>query len=464
MLRLWLLVSILAGAAAQAMNLTLVKGTRCLDGTDAGFYYRPAQTSRAANRWVIYLQGGGLCYDPAGCNSRAGTSLGSSKYWGSTHTGSSSQDADSGSNPDFWDAHQVYVPYCTGDLHTGTVAAPSLTTFGLYFSGHSNIVGIVNHLNPNATTGISPLTSAKEVLLTGDSAGGMGTFYNVDWLADALPNATVKGAPVAGWFFAGATSDQPLAQWAPPNTYPDWQQGKSGTTQALVGYLVQLYRVYIHPNCAAVERYPFHCGSVHNMYPKIKAPLFVLQNMYDNNQINSQLFMPGCSGSSCSADQLGFVAYFGQSFRKSTRQVIDNVKKGDGLFLPSCWAHTEGINVRGAVRINGYGPTELLGNWFFNRDGRTPYQLVDDCPAELPCNPSCNTLIPEPRPPSETQCATELNTLCSRDGGCFACAMENLPQLLDALCTVEELNDLCANPPAPPSPPESPPLLAAAQE
>ena len=38
------------------------------------------------------------------------------------------------------------------------------------------------------------------MLLTGGSAGGVGTFLNVDWLAKALPQAVVKGAPNAGWW------------------------------------------------------------------------------------------------------------------------------------------------------------------------------------------------------------------------------------------------------------------------
>ena len=40
------------------------------------------------------------------------------------------------------------------------------------------------------------LRDGAQVLLSGDSAGGMGTFINVGWLADALPWASVKGALV----------------------------------------------------------------------------------------------------------------------------------------------------------------------------------------------------------------------------------------------------------------------------
>jgi hypothetical protein len=49
--------------------------------------------------------------------------------------------------------------------------------------------------------------SLKYALLTGESAGGFGTWANIDWFAQTLrrqfPNVIVKGAPIAGWFFPG---------------------------------------------------------------------------------------------------------------------------------------------------------------------------------------------------------------------------------------------------------------------
>eukprot|EP00038_Savillea_parva_P030536 m.78377 g.78377 ORF g.78377 m.78377 type:complete len:475 (+) comp9215_c0_seq2:46-1470(+) len=425
--------------AIPPMQLTLVAGSHCLDGSPAGYYFRPAQSQRGQTRWVIYLEGGGLCYDPNSCKSRTKTHLGSSTQWAKNKTGSASVNVDSAKNPDFWDANHVFVPYCTGDLHTGQVNKTGLLTFDLYFSGHENLVKIISHLEHS----YAPFKDATDVMLTGDSAGGMGTFYNVDWLADTMHWATVKGVPVGGWFFPGFADDQPDNQWAPPTNYPEWTNNETGAMIAEVGYLTALYRTYIHPNCD--EPIPFHCGSVNVMYNHIRAPLFVLQNMYDTNQINSQLFMPGCSGDACTEKQKDFVRYYGHSIRKSTHQILTNERKKDGLFLPSCYAHCEGINIEGTTDINGYKPTELVGDWFFNRNGRNPYRVVDDCPEDLPCNAHCKTMVPEPVPPPETQCATELDTLCSRKTGCFACAMLNLRQLLDALCTISEISNLCAS-------------------
>jgi hypothetical protein len=98
------------------MNLSLVDGTHCLDGSRAGYYFRKAQSARGQRRWVVYMEGGGLCYDPGSCKSRSHTNLGSSENWGANRTGGASLAVDSARNPDFWDANHLFVPYCTGDL------------------------------------------------------------------------------------------------------------------------------------------------------------------------------------------------------------------------------------------------------------------------------------------------------------------------------------------------------------
>lgn len=41
---------------------------------------------------------------------------------------------------------EVYIPYCTGDMHSGTKLEPSSTLGGFYFSGHLQIAGVVADL------------------------------------------------------------------------------------------------------------------------------------------------------------------------------------------------------------------------------------------------------------------------------------------------------------------------------
>ena len=47
------------------MHQQMVSGTRCVDGSEAGFYYTEA-TSRP-DTLVIFLEGGGSCDDLEGC-------------------------------------------------------------------------------------------------------------------------------------------------------------------------------------------------------------------------------------------------------------------------------------------------------------------------------------------------------------------------------------------------------------
>ncbi len=78
-----------APARAQTNNtLTLaliddVYGSRCLDGSPFGYYYKQASAANAT-KFLIELQGGGWCYGLADCYARSLTTLGSSKEWPTT--------------------------------------------------------------------------------------------------------------------------------------------------------------------------------------------------------------------------------------------------------------------------------------------------------------------------------------------------------------------------------------------
>ena len=53
----------------------------CLDGSPFYYYFRPASSAAASNKWVLWLQGGGLCVEKVDCLHRATTAYGSSKTW-----------------------------------------------------------------------------------------------------------------------------------------------------------------------------------------------------------------------------------------------------------------------------------------------------------------------------------------------------------------------------------------------
>jgi hypothetical protein len=164
-----------------------------------------------------------------------------------------------------------------------------LETFNYYFSGHLNFVNIVKHIS----TVVNPeFTKATSVLLTGSSAAGK--FVNADWLASVLPPSThYRAAPIGGWFFPGDTADHPGDEsWTPPSAYPYFAAGKVSPPENKS--VSDLWSSYINPACAAAQKpgEEFHCGTVHVLYPHIKTPMYIMENMYDTNQINTQLQCP----------------------------------------------------------------------------------------------------------------------------------------------------------------------------
>lgn len=195
-------------------------GGKCLDGTPAGFYIREGEHLNPS-LFVIHLQGGGFCSNKRSCNSRAKTRLGSSNVWTAelqqddSKTGVLNESCDE--NPDFCEATTVYVPYCTGDVHIGTLTA-SNDTWGYTFDGYHNFVAIIDALIADHGLG-----QATQVLLTGGSAGGIGVFHHVDYLADRLPFAIVKGAPTAGWYLPGRhPTDDPSSMYV----FSDYQNSR----------------------------------------------------------------------------------------------------------------------------------------------------------------------------------------------------------------------------------------------
>jgi hypothetical protein len=88
----------------------------------------------------------------------------------------------------------------------------SPVSWGFLFNGHNNLGAFLDTLLADATAGPA-LRSAKNFLLTGSSAGGIGTFMNADYLRARLPWVpNFRANPVGGWFFPGDTEDQPEAR------------------------------------------------------------------------------------------------------------------------------------------------------------------------------------------------------------------------------------------------------------
>ena len=132
----------------------------------------------------------------------------------------------------------------------------------------------------------------EEVLLTGCSAGGMGTFYNCDFVAAKFPNAKVRCRPEAGYF------GLPIA------TYDSFMKGSKESPAQLhhvgSGWFTRIKAwslespesqacqvAKIHPDNCTIMQNGFNvcCALPPYLYPYIKTPMFVGENTADAYQV-----------------------------------------------------------------------------------------------------------------------------------------------------------------------------------
>ncbi len=381
-------------------NATVEKyGARCLDGSPSGYYVRAGSVP---DNVVIYLQGGGLCVEPVDCLKRSKGNLGSSNGWAPTKSdGWNVLSANASFNP-FWNWTHVFVPYCSGDVYIGTQRHKNFD--GLYFAGHNTMAAIVDHLIN--TTG---LARAQNVLLSGGSAGGIGTFQSADWMGARLGAARKKvgitsplnfrAAPQAGGFFVGSdvvmfpefelNVTLNFADFASNYLYA-WFGGQGtgpgGSSPFLDASCMQAH---------AADQ-PHTCWSAAKHYEYISTPLYVVQNMFDSEQ-SGQIFglrwwpYPRHGHDAAVAK---YKRYFGaKTVTDLGAQVLAHgatKTPADGLFMPSCFQHTGNLCMRGGPTVRGTKLAASLADWFFDV-GAVAHTLVDDCApvGSDPCNTFC---------------------------------------------------------------------------
>lgn len=426
--------------ASNALDLFLLpegqyEGGKCMDGTQAGYYYGPP-SSGSSTLWVIFLKGGGACSHQSGCEKWArgnGGRNGGSANWEAHMEGGDQLSSRADLNPDFHDAHHVYVPYCTGDAHLGQVSNPTEADhWGYYFDGHLNVKAIAEHLRAT----VPAADSMQRVLFQGFSAGGRGVLGNCDFLQDQLgASVSVMCNPFSGWFMPGNIQHGANPD-SPPTTFEQWSVGSLDTAQPS-----RPHEGYTHPDCVAnAGEMVALCHSVHYMYQYIKAPVYAVQDMFDTNIIHSQL---GLSQQDLLTPKgKEYVAYIGNCTKSSMAQIANHPrgKQGDGLFLSACLNH--GSN----PRIDGFQKNQGLGDWFFGR-ATVPPVLEDACaavPPYLPCNSGCQGMPEDPNEGAE--CRTALEAECEDATGwaCLRCAGESRDALVSAGCTESLVRTLCA--------------------
>jgi hypothetical protein len=170
---------------------------------------------------MIYFQSGGACFNAATCNQNI-KSFGIASYNNFVQNVGSKGifDPDEPANPVLdWSA--VFVPYCTGDVHAGArndVVIPGLAD-PQQFVGYNNVTLYLERIVPTF------LDSVDHVLVTGESAGGFGSAFNYDRIADAFPDRPVtllddSGPVMSDEFMAPCLQQQWRDLWNFEETLP----------------------------------------------------------------------------------------------------------------------------------------------------------------------------------------------------------------------------------------------------
>ena len=169
-----------------------IPGTVCGNGSQYKFWVNWSDTS---DNVALFFEPGGACWDYPGCN-------------GETPLGAANPDGLGDDHIDLWSLHSplirrddpgnpvadwnlVFIPYCTGDVHTGNAAAtyadPDMQDPDLEYqhAGHNNMMAVTDWLDWR-------FPEIPEMFLTGCSAGGAGSLVNYYFLRSQL-NVTGRG-------------------------------------------------------------------------------------------------------------------------------------------------------------------------------------------------------------------------------------------------------------------------------
>jgi hypothetical protein len=361
----WMHLSLLGVATATTLQKRMIAdeivtsvGARCGSGSPAG-YYHAAGKAENATKYVIYFQGGGECRTKANCDKWFRKGEGDSSQWASTMETQhgNTMDGDCDMNPDFCTWSKIYVPYCTGDMHSGTRTDPSTALGGYYFAGHLQVVGLIEDLKL-----LPKYKTPTHALITGSSAGGIGALTHTDFFADAWPSATVKGSPECGFFYAGVTARN------------DFDAG-SMTPVAHLGFSEE-WQPHLPTACAAATGNNMSaCTDAHFLYPHIKSPVFIRENQYDASKLMNCGFMPG-------SKDIAYLKAWGNWMRAQLDVISKNHK--DGFFSASCYQHGGNFGFDTSPVVNGVHMRDALSNWYFEKGNHKLQYTFDDC-GDVPC-------------------------------------------------------------------------------
>ncbi len=216
------------------------------DGSTTGYV---ANLNDDSKKLIIYLQGGGACFNRTTCEfnpSAFGLTEFNATLNGPDNINPGILNRDNPDNP-FKDYNIVFVPYSTGDVHSGTNSDGDVEDGpqNQNMNGYGNLQKIIAEVAPYFND-----KGVDEIIFTGSSAGGFGTYINFNAVADAFAGVKITTIVDAGPIFLSPNifPDCLAEQWLDLFKFPfpaDYDQFVEGTydnkIQAVYEYLSKKY-------------------------------------------------------------------------------------------------------------------------------------------------------------------------------------------------------------------------------
>lgn len=276
-------------------------------------------------------------------------------------------------NPDFFNAHVVYVRYCSSDAFSGTNGRGH----GWVFRGQRILEAVLKETVLRSLS--SSESSSYEILFSGCSSGAQGVLNSLPWVIESLRSSSigplitrVKALADAGWMM----DIPPLV----PGHISSGEQFRRG---------VGLWRPKrISLEC--VQSNPCHidrCFLSPFLFPYLAAPSSNLSIMVQSSQYDAFQLPWDCCSPPFHPSEAGFARKIRDAFFYSLHSLVH---PPSAVFSPSCFTHclTEDSDLFTGVRVEGLSLRDAL-HWWFLEDRET--LLLSDC-GEVGCSQGCPPL------------------------------------------------------------------------
>eukprot|EP00239_Pterosperma_sp_CCMP1384_P008691 CAMPEP_0197857072 /NCGR_PEP_ID=MMETSP1438-20131217/29815_1 /TAXON_ID=1461541 /ORGANISM="Pterosperma sp., Strain CCMP1384" /LENGTH=750 /DNA_ID=CAMNT_0043472767 /DNA_START=353 /DNA_END=2605 /DNA_ORIENTATION=- len=355
-------------ASAAELNfrsLTDYQDAVCMDGTDAGYYYKMGLANEAT--WIVILGGGpsddgdsavgsDWCWDVQTCSELfTGSNQNiyrSSQGWeDKIHVSGifDSQHSYEELGFDLTSAHKIYVPYCSGDAWLGN-QAPSSATGGLAFQGtkivHAVIEDLVQHHNLGAAIQgeiTHPIQNGDKwhtLVFGGVGAGARGAMAHLDYLDQMIPLDRVERTLAVGFFDSGLWLDLPPLKSS--NYIGMAKATRSAYSMMNMQHTGELCSAHYH---SEGNDDLWMCMFPEYRLPFIKVPFFLVQDQYDRHQIQLNTGL-NCPTESEAADQFSDIL-FKRYVSYLHELAIDCATKNCAYWSSSCYTSSSTLTNRG---------------------------------------------------------------------------------------------------------------------